>query len=79
MGFEPHQHFSNLESVNEFVECMALGIEEAKAALAKAKDKYTMYYNQWEVHTQLHAKPKIAQFYCNTLVQHAISTRPSST
>jgi hypothetical protein len=31
--------------VNEFMEHMALGIEEAKAALTKVKDKYTMYYN----------------------------------
>jgi hypothetical protein len=46
MGFEPQQPHSNLESVNEFVEHMALGIEEAKAALTKAKDEYTMYYNR---------------------------------
>jgi transposase InsO family protein len=45
MGFEPEQPCSNLESVNEFVEHMPLGIEEVKAALTKAKDKYTMYYN----------------------------------
>jgi hypothetical protein len=45
MGFEPQQPRSNLESVNEFTDYMALGIEEAKAALTKAKDKYTMYYN----------------------------------
>jgi hypothetical protein len=45
MGFEPQQPRSNLESVNEFVERMALGIEEAKAALTKAKDEYAMYYN----------------------------------
>jgi transposase InsO family protein len=37
MGFEPQQPRSNLESVNDFVECMALGIEEAKVALTKAK------------------------------------------
>jgi hypothetical protein len=46
MGFEPHQPHSNLESVNEFTDRMALGIEEAKAALTKAKDEYTMYYNR---------------------------------
>jgi hypothetical protein len=46
MGFEPQQPRSNLESVNKFVECMALGIEEAKAALTKVKDKYAMYYNR---------------------------------
>jgi hypothetical protein len=45
MGFEPHQPHSNLESVNEFMDHMALGIEEAKVALTKAKDKHTMYYN----------------------------------
>jgi hypothetical protein len=46
MGFEPQQPWSTLESVNEFAEHMALGIEEAKAALTKAKDEYTMYYNR---------------------------------
>jgi hypothetical protein len=46
MGFEPQQPRSNLESVNEFVERMALVIEEAKAALTKAKDEYAMYYNR---------------------------------
>jgi hypothetical protein len=45
MGFEPQQPRSTLESVNEFADCMALGIEEVKAALAKVKDKYAMYYN----------------------------------
>jgi hypothetical protein len=46
MGFEPQQPHSNLESANEFVECIALGIEEAKVALTKAKDEYAMYYNR---------------------------------
>jgi hypothetical protein len=45
MGFEPQQPCSTLESANEFTECIALGIEKAKAALTKAKDEYTMYYN----------------------------------
>jgi hypothetical protein len=45
MGFEPQQPRSTLESVNEFAERMALGIEEAKVALTKVKDKYAMYYN----------------------------------
>jgi hypothetical protein len=45
MDFEPQQPHSTLESVNEFMEHMALGIEEAKVALTKAKDEYTMYYN----------------------------------
>jgi hypothetical protein len=25
---------------------------------------YDKSHNQWEVHTQLHAKPKIVQFHC---------------
>jgi hypothetical protein len=45
MGFEPQQPWFTLESVNNFAERMALGIEEAKAALTKAKDKYAMFYN----------------------------------
>jgi hypothetical protein len=45
MGFERQQPRSNLESVNDFAERMALGIEEAKAAFTKAKDEYAMYYN----------------------------------
>jgi hypothetical protein len=46
MGFEPQQPRSTLESANEFAEHIALGIEEAKAALTKAKDEYTMLYNR---------------------------------
>jgi uncharacterized membrane protein YfhO len=46
MGFEPQQPRYTLESGNEFTERIALGIEEAKAALTKAKDEYTMYYNR---------------------------------
>jgi hypothetical protein len=45
MGFKPQQPCSTLESANEFVERMALGIEEAKVVLTKAKDEYSMYYN----------------------------------
>jgi transposase InsO family protein len=46
MGFEPHRLYSKLESVNEFAERMAQGLEEARSAIAKAKDEYTMYYNR---------------------------------
>jgi hypothetical protein len=46
MGFELQQPHSKLESVNKFVDRMAQGLEEAKAALTKAKDEYTMYYNR---------------------------------
>jgi hypothetical protein len=45
MGFEPQQLRSTLESANEFAERIARGIEEAKAALTKAKDKHAMFYN----------------------------------
>ena len=45
MGFEPQQPRSHIESVNQFVDQMARGVEEAKAAMSKARDKYTLYYN----------------------------------
>jgi hypothetical protein len=45
MGFKPHRPRSKLESVNEFTECMAQGLEEAKSAIAKVKDEYAIYYN----------------------------------
>jgi hypothetical protein len=45
MGFEPQQPRPNLELVNKFTDHMAVRIEEAKATLTKAKDKYTMYYS----------------------------------
>jgi hypothetical protein len=43
LGFEPQQPHSNLELSNAFAECMAQGLEEAKAALTKVKDEYAMY------------------------------------
>jgi hypothetical protein len=46
MGFEPHQPRSTLESVNHFMDHMAQGLDEAKAALTKAKDEYMMYSNR---------------------------------
>jgi hypothetical protein len=46
MSFEPQQPHSKLELVNRFMDHMAQGLEEAKAALTKAKDEYAMYYNQ---------------------------------
>jgi hypothetical protein len=45
MGFEPQQPHSTLELANKFADHIALGIEEAKAVLTKAKYEYTMYYN----------------------------------
>jgi len=38
MGFEPHQPLSHVEAVNEFTNRMKDTLEEAKLALAKAKD-----------------------------------------
>ncbi|GLB45965.1 putative retrotransposable element tf2 155 kda protein type 1-like [Lyophyllum shimeji] len=46
MGFEPRPLNSNNETANEFFECMKLAQEEAKAALAKAKDDMARYYDQ---------------------------------
>ena len=47
MGFEPHQPPSHVEAVNEFTNQMKDTLEEAKSALAKAKDSDDMarYYN----------------------------------
>jgi hypothetical protein len=45
IGFEPHRPHSKLESVNKFTERMAQGLEEARSAIAKAKDEYAMFYN----------------------------------
>jgi hypothetical protein len=39
MGFEPQQPRLMMESVNNFVDHMAQGLDEAKAVLTKAKDK----------------------------------------
>jgi hypothetical protein len=46
MGFEPLEPHLNLASVNDFVDRMSKGLEEAKYTLSKAKDEYTLYYNR---------------------------------
>jgi len=46
MGFEPHQPPSRVEAVNEFTNRMKDILEEAKSALAKAKDDMARYYNR---------------------------------
>jgi hypothetical protein len=46
MGFEPRQPQSKLESVNEFTNRMRNTLEEAKAALVKAKDDMARYYDR---------------------------------
>ena len=49
MGFEPDQPESRLETVNEFKTRMQCSLEEARSALAKAKDNMAWYYNQRHV------------------------------
>ena len=46
MGFKPHQAESQAETMNKFKDQMEKSLEEAKVALAKAKDDMTRYYNQ---------------------------------
>src|SRR6266571_7051805 len=46
MGFEPHQPLSRVEAVNEFTDRMKDTLEEARSALAKAKDEMAWYYNR---------------------------------
>jgi hypothetical protein len=45
MGFEPNEAPSHMETVNEFWDRMASTLEEAKLALAKAKNDMAQYYN----------------------------------
>jgi hypothetical protein len=45
MGFEPNEAPSHMETVNEFWDRMASTLEEAKSALAKAKNNMAQYYN----------------------------------
>jgi Chromo (CHRromatin Organisation MOdifier) domain len=49
MGFEPLERRSELEAVNDFTDRMSKGLEEAKAALTRAQDDYTRYYNHHRV------------------------------
>src|SRR5436853_3712163 len=46
MGFEPCQPPSKVEAMNKFTDRMKSTLEEAKSALAKAKDDMARYYNQ---------------------------------
>jgi enamine deaminase RidA (YjgF/YER057c/UK114 family) len=52
MGFEPKQS-AQMEAVNEFMDQMKMALEEAKAALNKAKDDMARYYNQRDFRHQL--------------------------
>ena len=53
MGFEP-QPPSRLESVNEFTERMKGALDEAQAALAKAKDDMAKYYDRRHLPTPVY-------------------------
>ena len=46
MGFEPRQHHSHLESINEFKDWMKEALDKAKVALTKSKDNMARYYVQ---------------------------------
>jgi hypothetical protein len=46
MGFEPNEAPSHMETVNKFWDRMASILEEAKLALAKAKNDMAQYYNR---------------------------------
>ena len=46
MGFEPHEQSSKWETANEFTERMKSTLEEARSALAKAKEEMARYYDQ---------------------------------
>ena len=73
MGFEPNQHPSRIESVNEFTERMKSTLEEAKAALVKSKDDMARYYNQrWTPAPDYRPGDKV---YLN--VSDISTTRPS--
>ena len=45
MGFKLHQPPSRFKAVNKFTDQMKDTLEEAKSALAKAKDNMVWYYN----------------------------------
>ena len=74
MGFEPQEVRSRLESVNEFRDRMEKGLEEAKAVLNKAKDKYAQYYN----HRQIPAPELKPRDLVWIKVDNIATTRPSA-
>ena len=45
MGFEPTQPRSHSKTVNDFTDRIVKGLEESKAALAKAQSNYKLYYD----------------------------------
>jgi hypothetical protein len=57
MGFKPNEAPSHMETINEFWDQMASTLEEAKLALAKAKNDMAEYYNVRTdpMHLQVHS------------------------
>ena len=45
MGFEPLEAPATDEAADKFASRMKAAVEEAKAAIAKAQEEYTLYYN----------------------------------
>jgi hypothetical protein len=45
MGFEPLEAPATDEATGEFAARMKVAVEEAKAAISKAQEEYTLYYN----------------------------------
>ena len=60
MGFKPGRTDLRVETVNEFKDRMEKSLEEAKSALAKAKDDMARYYNQcWTPAPEYHTGDQV--------------------
>jgi len=73
MGFELHQPPSRVEAVNEFTDRMRDTLEEAKSALAKAKDDMAWYYNRHQSPAPMFS-PSNRVYFDSTDIQ---TTQPS--
>src|ERR1700761_3855867 len=73
MGFEPDQHRSQVESVNEFKTRMEDALNKAKVALTKSKDDMAKYYDQRR--TPAHKYQPSDKVYLDASDIH--TTRPS--
>jgi hypothetical protein len=77
MGFKPQQLRSTLELADEFAERIALGIEEAKAALTKTKDEYAMFYNRRCEPTPVFASGDRVWLDGSDIATNRLSSKPS--
>ena len=55
MGLKPRQLPPKVEAINEFTDWMKNTLEEARSAMAKAKDNMARYYNQRRTPTPVYA------------------------